>query len=41
MIVTAAVICRDGKVLIAKRAEGCNLAGKWEFPGGKSNLVKV
>ncbi len=35
MIVTAAVICRDGKVLIAKRAEGRNLAGKWEFPGGK------
>jgi 8-oxo-dGTP diphosphatase len=29
VIVTAAVIVRDGKVLIAKRKEG-----KWEFPGG-------
>jgi len=29
VIVTAAVIVRDGRVLIAKRKEG-----KWEFPGG-------
>ena len=33
--VTAAVIIRDGRVLIAKRRSGATLAGKWEFPGGK------
>ncbi len=30
MIVTAAIIVEDGKILIAKRKEG-----KWEFPGGR------
>ncbi len=25
----------NGKVFIARRREGKNLAGKWEFPGGK------
>ncbi len=35
IIVTAAVISRDGSVLIARRpAEGL-LGGMWEFPGGK------
>ncbi|NLX90868.1 MAG: 8-oxo-dGTP diphosphatase MutT [Firmicutes bacterium] len=33
--VSAAIIIKDGKVLIAKRAAGYRLAGKWEFPGGK------
>ena len=33
--VTAAIIISDNKVLIAERAPGQNLAGKWEFPGGK------
>lgn len=33
--VTAAIIIKDSKVLIAQRAPGENLAGKWEFPGGK------
>ncbi|CAA7602358.1 NUDIX hydrolase domain protein [Acididesulfobacillus acetoxydans] len=33
--VTAAIIVRDGRVLITQRAPGENLAGKWEFPGGK------
>jgi len=33
--VTAAVIERDGKILIAKRRLGSTLGGKWEFPGGK------
>ena len=33
--VTAAVIERDGKVLIAKRQEGDRFEGRWEFPGGK------
>ncbi len=33
--VIAAIINKDGKVLIAQRAQGQRLAGKWEFPGGK------
>jgi 8-oxo-dGTP diphosphatase len=33
--VAAAVIEKDGKVLIAQRKAGDALAGKWEFPGGK------
>jgi len=33
--VTAAVIRRDGKILIARRPPGVRHAGRWEFPGGK------
>jgi len=33
--VTAAIIEKDGKVLIARRRKGSHLEGKWEFPGGK------
>jgi len=33
--VVAALIERDGKVLIAKRRKGQRLGGRWEFPGGK------
>jgi 8-oxo-dGTP diphosphatase len=33
--VTAAVIERDGKVLVARRKQGDSQEGKWEFPGGK------
>ncbi|MGW8273129.1 MAG: (deoxy)nucleoside triphosphate pyrophosphohydrolase [Thermodesulfovibrionales bacterium] len=33
--VAAAVIERDGKVLIAKRSMDDPLKHKWEFPGGK------
>jgi len=33
--VTAGVICRKGKVLIARRPKGSHLEGYWEFPGGK------
>ena len=33
--VVAAVMEKDGKVLIARRRKGDKLAGKWEFPGGK------
>lgn len=35
VIVTAAVIERDGKFLITRRPDGAHLAGYWEFPGGK------
>ena len=33
--VTAAIIIRDGKVLLTRRKQGESLAGFWEFPGGK------
>lgn len=33
--VCAAVIRRDGRLLLATRPGGSHLAGKWEFPGGK------
>ncbi len=33
--VTAGLIWRDGRVLIARRPPGSHLAGFWEFPGGK------
>jgi A/G-specific adenine glycosylase len=33
--VTAAVIRRGGRVLLARRPEGKLLGGMWEFPGGK------
>jgi 8-oxo-dGTP diphosphatase len=35
LVVAAALIDVDGRVLIAKRPEGKQLAGLWEFPGGK------
>ena len=34
LTVTAAVICRDGQVLLAKRPSWGLLGGMWEFPGG-------
>ncbi len=35
LVAAAALIDPDGRVLISKRPEGKNLAGLWEFPGGK------
>lgn len=35
MNVVAAVIERDGKILICQRKQGGRHALKWEFPGGK------
>jgi 8-oxo-dGTP diphosphatase len=35
VVVTAAVIERDGRFLVTRRLEGTHLAGAWEFPGGK------
>jgi 8-oxo-dGTP diphosphatase len=35
VVVAAAVIIKDGRVLLTRRAEGQHLAGIWEFPGGK------
>ena len=33
--VTAAIILKDKRVLIAQRAPEDNLSDKWELPGGK------
>ena len=33
--VTCAVMLRDGRALLARRAPGQKNAGCWEFPGGK------
>ena len=35
MNVVAAIIERDGLILICQRKTGQRYAGKWEFPGGK------
>lgn len=32
--VTAAILAKNGKILIAKRKADDHQAGKWEFPGG-------
>ncbi len=36
--VSAALIFRDGKLLIAQRHAKSHLGGLWEFPGGKREL---
>ncbi len=35
MVVAAALVDADGRVLVQQRPEGRTLAGLWEFPGGK------
>ena len=35
LVVAAALVDADGRVLIAQRPEGKSMAGLWEFPGGK------
>lgn len=35
LVAACALIDADGRVLIAQRPEGKQLAGLWEFPGGK------
>lgn len=35
LVVAVALIDADGRVLIAQRPDGKNMAGLWEFPGGK------
>lgn len=35
LVVAAALIDSDGRVLIGQRPEGKHMAGLWEFPGGK------
>jgi 8-oxo-dGTP diphosphatase len=35
IVVTAAVVERDGSFLVTRRQRGVHLEGHWEFPGGK------
>lgn len=35
LVVAAALVDPDGRVLVTQRPEGRSLAGLWEFPGGK------
>ena len=35
LVVAAALIDSDGRVLVARRPSGKKMAGLWEFPGGK------
>jgi 8-oxo-dGTP diphosphatase len=35
LVVAAALIDADGRVLLARRPQGKSMAGLWEFPGGK------
>lgn len=35
IVVTAAVVERDGSFLVTRRLKGTHLEGRWEFPGGK------
>jgi 8-oxo-dGTP diphosphatase len=35
LVIACALVDADGRVLICKRPQGKQLAGLWEFPGGK------
>ncbi len=35
LVVAAALVDADGRILLAQRPAGKHLAGTWEFPGGK------
>jgi len=40
IVVTAAVVERDGRFLITRRQAGVHLEGYWEFPGGKCDPLE-
>jgi 8-oxo-dGTP diphosphatase len=35
IVVAAALVRHDGRILLQRRPEGRSMAGLWEFPGGK------
>jgi len=41
VVVTAAVIERDGRLLVTRRQAGVHLEGFWEFPGGKCDSAET
>lgn len=38
VVVAAALVDRDGRLLVQQRPEGTSMAGLWEFPGGKREV---
>lgn len=40
-MVAAALVDRDGRLLVQRRPEGLAMAGLWEFPGGKVESGEV
>lgn len=38
LVVAAAVVEREGRILVTRRPPGVHLEGHWEFPGGKRAL---
>lgn len=40
-VVAAALIDREGRVLLQQRAPGRTMAGLWEFPGGKVEAGEI
>lgn len=41
LLVVAAVITKDDQILLSQRPSGKNMAGYWEFPGGKVNRGEI
>jgi 8-oxo-dGTP diphosphatase len=41
LVVAAALIRSDGRILVQQRPEGKPMAGLWEFPGGKVDRNEV
>ncbi len=41
LVVAAALIDADGRVLLAQRPPGKRMAGLWEFPGGKLDKGEI
>jgi 8-oxo-dGTP diphosphatase len=40
-VVTAALIEKNGRILLARRKAGKHMGAKWEFPGGKVEPGRV
>ena len=38
VVVAAALVDSDGRLLVQQRPEGTSMAGLWEFPGGKREV---
>jgi 8-oxo-dGTP diphosphatase len=41
IVVAAALVGEDGRVLLQKRPEGRSMPGLWEFPGGKVEVDEL